>query len=258
MPDLPVATAFATAVIIAKNVYVCGGACGDVTSAQLVQVFDLDMEAWTSLPRAPLYNSQAAAINDQLVLIGGQEATSCTVTNLVVTWTGQCWQQVLPVMPTKRVRPGVTALGTFVVVAGGMAEDKQTLLSSIDVLDTTTHQWWTPANLQLPRPMYVMTLTVCSTNIFVASAITAPIACKSVWQLPVTALKKVLTKEDDTTPQLWTEIAPTPHFLSSLFQSTAHTVAVGGRDTATKPTSDVASTLIVTSGPQGANYSHHK
>ena len=33
------------------------------------------------------------------------------------------------------------------------------------------------------------------------------------------------------------------------FQSTAHTVAVGGHDSSTKPTSDEASALIVTSGP---------
>ena len=241
LPDLPVATAFATAVIIARNVYVCGGTCGDVTSAQLVQVFDLDMEAWTSLPHAPLYNSQATAINNQLVLIGGQDAISCTITNRSVTWTGQDWQQDLPEMPTKRARPGLTTLDTYVIVAGGLAEDKQTLLSSVDVLNTTTLQWWTPSNLQLPRPMYAMALTISPTNVTVASAIVEPIACKSVWQLPVTALQKVLAN-DDTTPQHvhWTEIEPTPNYLSSLFQSTAYTVAVGGRDYSTKPTSDLA------------------
>ena len=241
MPDLPVAMAFAVAVIIARNVYVCGGACGDANSAQLVQVFDLDMESWTTLPHAPLYNSQATAINDQLVLIGGQEASSRTITNVIVTWTGQCWQQDLPVMPTKRVRPGVTTLGNFVIVAGGMAEDKQTLLTSVDVLNTTTRQWWTPANLQLPRPMYAMSLTICSTNITVASAIISPIACKRVWQLPVTALKRLLTSDDTTSQHVqWTEVGSTPNYLSSIIQSTAHIVAVGGRDSSTKPTSDLA------------------
>ena len=240
LPDLPIAVAFATAVIISRRVYVCGGACGDVKSAQHVQVLDLDKESWTSLPCAPQYNSQATAVNNQLVLIGGQEAQSRTITSLVTTWTAGGWQQDLPPLPTKRVRPGVATLGTYVIVAGGMAEDKHTLLSSIDVLNTSTCQWWTPANLQLPKPMYVVTIAISTTNVYVASAITtAPLTSKVVWKLPVTVLKNILMKEDTSMPQ-WKEIAPTPNYLSSLFQSTTHTVAVGGRDISTKPTSDVA------------------
>ena len=57
---------------------------------------------------------------------------------------------------------------TYLMVAGGMAEDNQTLLGSIDVMDTTTRQWYTPANLQLPRPMYAMQITVSATHICVA------------------------------------------------------------------------------------------
>ena len=137
LPDLPTATAYATAVVIARNVYVCGGVCGDVASARVVQVYDLDKATWTKLPPTPQYNSEAAAINNQLVLIGVREASSNTISNMVSTWTGQGWQQDIPTMPTKRFRPGVTTYGTYIIVAGGIAEDKETLLNSIDVLDTT-------------------------------------------------------------------------------------------------------------------------
>ena len=73
-------------------------------------------------------------------------------------------------MPTKRARHGVTTYRTFVVVAGGVGEDEQTLLSSIDVLNITTHQWWTPANLQLPQPMFYMQFTLSTAHLCVASA----------------------------------------------------------------------------------------
>ena len=248
LPDLPIATSHATALVIARNVYVCGGACGDATLARVVQVYDLDKATWTKLPPAPQYNSQAAAINNQLVLIGGYEASSGTITNMVSTWTGQGWQQDIPAMPTKRFRPGVTTCNTYLMVAGGLAEDNQTLLGSIDVMDTTTRQWYTPANWQLPRPLCTMQITVSATHICVASAGIAyhattdtVTASKRVWRLPVSTLSKVLVGEDSG-PHQWTEVAPTPHYRSALLQDTAHPLAVGGSrdDDSFKPTTDIA------------------
>ncbi len=236
---------FTTALVIAKNVYVCGGVCPDATSERVVQVYDLDKETWTKLPPALQYHSEAAAINNQLVLIGGREASSGTITNMVSTWTGQDWQQDIPAMPTKRVRPGVTTYNRYLMVAGGMAEDNQTLLGSIDVMDTTTRQWYTLANLQLPRPLYCMKITVSATHICVASAVIAFDAdknkvtpSKNVWELPVSTLSKVLVGEDSG-PHQWTEIAQTPHCCSALLQDTAHPLAVGGRDDSGKPTADI-------------------
>ena len=236
LPDLPIPTCDGSVVMINDHIYVCGGFCGDVDLARQVQVYDVNHNVWRTLPHSPQYYSQGVAINSQLVLIGGREAASEGVTNLVSTWTGQEWQQDLPPMPTKKVRPGVTTYHTFVVVAGGRAEDNQTLLSSIDVLNITTHQWWTPANLQLPQPMYRMQgnvssahLCVASANISYDAATGASTSVNDVWQLPVIALEKVLTPGDDT-PHQWTKVAHTPYFNSAVLQDTGHIVAVGGND----------------------------
>ena len=245
LPDLPIATSSTDAIVIARSVYVCGGQCGDVASSRVVQVYDLDKATWTKLPPAPQYYSQAVAINNRLILIGGREASFNTISNMVSTWTGQGWQQDIPAMPTKRLAPGVTTYGTYVIVAGGRAEDNQTLLNSIDVLNTATCQWSTPSNLQLPWPMYSMQITVSATHICVASADIAYDATtntgtssKSVWQLPVSTLTKVLMGEDHS-PHDWEEIAPTPHYSSVLLQHTAHPLAVGG-DKSHKVTANIA------------------
>ena len=226
--------------------YICGGVCTDLASACVVQVYDLDKATWTKLPPAPQYSSEAVAINNHLVLIGGREASSHTISNIVSTWTGQGWQQDIPAMPTKRARPGVIAYGTYVIVAGGKAEDNQTFHSSIDVLDTTTQQWWTPVSLQLPQPMYEVKITVSATHICVASAAIAYDAAtdtttcpNSVWQLPVSTLTEVLTNEDQS-PLQWTAISPTPNYRSTLLQHTAHPLVIGGRDDSLKPTPDIA------------------
>ena len=186
------------------------------------------------------------AIDNRLVLIGGYEAASGRVTNLVSTWTGEVWQQDLPPMPTKRYHPGMTTCHTFVVVAGGRAEDGQTLLSSIDILNIITQQWWTPANLHLPRPMDGIQFTISSTHLCVASArisydaaTDTGITSNDVWQLPVTALENILTSGDNSTPHQWTKVAPTPYYSPVVLQDTAHIVAVGGDDDSDQPTSDV-------------------
>ena len=208
-------------------------------------MYDLDKATWTKLPPAPQYNSEAVAVNNRLVLIGGHETSSRTFSNMVSTWTGQGWQQDIPAMPTKRLRPGVTTCGTYVIVAGGRAEDNQTLFNSIDVLNTATLLWSTPANLQLPQPMYSVQITVSATHICVACACITYDATtntgnlsNSVWQLPVSTLTKVLMGEDHSAHD-WEVIAPTPHCISALLQDTAHPLAVGGHVSG-KATSNIA------------------
>ena len=247
LPDLPIATSSATAVVIARNIYICGGVSGDLASAHVVLVYNLDKATWTKLPPAPQYDNEAVAINNQLVLIGGCEASSHTISNIVSTWTGQSWEQDLQAMPTKRFRPGVTTYGAYVIVAGGMAEDEQTLLSSMDVLDTTTRQWCTASCLQLPRPMFCIQITVSATHICVTSASIAYDATTTtttspniVWELPVSTLTNVLTNEDRSMHDQWAVRASTPHYCSALVKDTAHLLAVGGRDDSYQPTANIA------------------
>ena len=245
--DLPIPTCSASAVMVNDHIYVCGVGCVDVDLERRVQVFSVNDCTWSTLPESLQYCCQGAAINSKLVLIGGRKATSGRVTNLVSTWTGQSWQQDLPPMPTKRCRPGVTTYYcTFVVVVGGLGEDEQTLLSSIDILNIITCQWWTPANLKLPQPMYTMDFTISSAHLCVANAGisydagTDLITTRSdVWQLPVTVLDNILTNRDDGTPHQWTVVAPTPYYRSAILQDTAHIVAVGGCNNSYNPTSDV-------------------
>ena len=238
-PDLPILAACATAVIIGRKVYVCGGRCDSVELGRQVHVYCLKEKTWTTLSeRAPQYRCEAIEINNQLVLIGGRDPTR-NITNMVSTLTGQGWEQHIPVMPTKRLRPGVIKYNKYVIAAGGMSEHNQILLSSIDILDTVTMQWWTPANFQLPIPMYALDIAVCSSGMYVAAAIidydktnNEKKSSNDAWQLPVGVLEEVLSeKKKKNSPQQyeWVKIAPTPYNHSTLVMKTSpHPVAIGG------------------------------
>ena len=246
LPDLPIPTSFATAVKIDEHIYICGGVCDDTVMERQVQVYNINHHTWSTLPPSPQYRSQAASIKGQLVLIGGREPSSRTVTNLMSTWNGQVWHQELPPMPTKRTRPGVTTYQNLVVVAGGKGEDRQTLLSSIAILNITTLQWSTLDNLTLPQSICGMQFTTSNAHLYVANAFIVydvatktDITTKTVWQLPLTALENALTTEGYNASHHWTKIAPSPYYDSALLQDTAHVVAVGGDDKSHTPTSDV-------------------
>ena len=238
--DLPMQTACATAVVIDRKVYICGGRCDDVESSRQVHVYCLNAKTWSTLSEpAPQYRCEAIAIINQLVLLGGHEASSRKITNMVSTWTGHRWQQDIPAMPTMRMRAGVIVYEKYVIVAGGISEPRRALLSNIDILDTSTLHWWTPMNFQLPQPMYALDLTVCSGHVYVAAAIIGYDIINKVktpsnkaWQLPVDVLEEVLTVKKNSSLQRcqWKEIAPTPKNQSTLLKSSIHPIAVGGSE----------------------------
>ena len=111
------------------------------------------------------------------------------------------------------------------------------------------------------RPMYAMQITVSATHICVASAVIAYDATtdtstpsKSVWQLPVSTVTKVLM-EGDHSPHNWEEIAPTPHYGSALVQH-IHWL-MEDMSQASQLQTLPCMTLIATSGPQWGNYWSH-
>ena len=108
-------------------------------------------------------------------------------------------------------------------------------------------QWWTPANLNLSKPLYMISLTIKSSNLYVASAFVSYDAntkifatAKCVWQLPVDTLEKVLTMDSDSNSYQWKETSNTPNYHLSLLQGTAHPLVVGGNTKPSRPSTDIA------------------
>ena len=65
-------------------------------------------------------------------------------------------------MPTNRCRTISLFTETTLIVAGG--EGGGRVLSTVEVMNTETHQWSTPADL--PQPMYFASATVCGDQLY--------------------------------------------------------------------------------------------
>ena len=229
MADLPIPTTGATAVPIGRNVYLAGGATLDFRSSQIVQVYNIDTGKWSTLPPAPLMDSEAIAINNNLVLIGGGESSTGEITNMVSTWLAEeeKWTQTIPPMSTRRYKPGVLLLKNYLFVFGGEAEDEETLLDSFEVLNIEENQWSSGRGL-LPQPLMGLKLGVFGDAVILTSArISTTTPTTKSWKIPVHVLEGSVTNSSSQ-PIQWTPIANTPYYQSSLLTNSKQPILIGG------------------------------
>ena len=240
MADLPIPTTDATAVTIGRNVYLAGGLAPDTRSSQIVQVYNIGTGKWSTLPPAPQYWSEAIAINNNLVLIGGKESSTGKTTNMVSTWLveEEKWTQTIPPMSTRRHRPGVLLLKNYCLVFGGIGEDDKTLLDSFEVLNIAKNQWSSGRGL-LPQPLESLKLGVFGDVVILTSAFvsTTTRSTKS-WTIPVRVLEYSVTNSSSQLIQ-WTPSADIPYYLPSLLTNSKQPVLVGGHRRDLQPAKDI-------------------
>ena len=126
-----------------------------------IQVYSLDGKGnWSTLPEdprqkpAPNYNAPVTVINGRIALVGGRDAETGKITNVLSTWDEEKheWEQDSPPsMPTKRLTSGVCHRDNLLLVVGGVVDDKvKMLVNTVDVYDFSSNRWYTPKALDLP------------------------------------------------------------------------------------------------------------
>ena len=236
LPDLPIPTRNATATIIGNTLYVSGGGCPDRRSDLLVQAYDINTGTWSTLPPSPVRYSGSAVINGRLTLIGGRDASTEKITNEVWSWheDEKEWRKTIPPMPTEHSRPGLVQSGNVVAVVGGVASDEETVLDTVDILNTATLQWMTSHSLKLPIPMWAMKTATCDGHVYIACGWDRPDRLiKRVFRLLLNVLDQAVAEQQvqDNPPQCqWTEVEETPFYRSGLLPTSHHPLVVGGHD----------------------------
>ena len=225
LPNPPVASAYATAVIIGHRVYVGGGVSEDVGWAHIIHVYDMSTGKWEELPPAPQYCFELVFLNGSLVLLGGVESATGKTTGMVSVWqiNEAQWTQAIPPMKVSRWRPGVLVLRNSLYVCGGTSEYKGRILNSCEVLDLSTNQWKI-VSLTLPEPLYGLKLGVFGNNVLLTSGwstISRP--TDKSWSIQCDSFLST----SNMTSQ-WTCIANTPYYGSSLLLNSKQPVLIGG------------------------------
>lgn len=97
------------------------------------------------------HQDEPSAMKNDKIELEGDSPDSITTLN---------WNEHYPPMPTRRGYPAAIAHDLWVVVVGGDTTWlRESFLSTVEVLNTTTFQWFTASSL--PRPLRGATAAVC-------------------------------------------------------------------------------------------------
>ena len=141
-------------------------------------------------------------------------------------------------MPTKRRSTTSLCTGTALIVAGGMGVGGRDL-STVEMMDTETHQWSTAADL--PHPMYHASATVCGDQLYMVGGVEGGYFVKSAYTCSVSALlqsrvpssleaKLQRTHLEDKVGGVWRQVAELPVTQSTCESFHGRLLAIGGNE----------------------------
>ena len=219
-------------VVVQGRVYVGGGWVGlgnddDFT----VMEYDISSGKWAKLPPYRACYFAMTVINNQLVLVGGEERY--IYSKVLSVWRAESkeWTHPYPDMPTARSHCSAVVYNEWLAVAGGGGYGVGRL-SSVEVLNTNSKQWY--AGPPTPTPWSTMsTAIVGDTCYFMGGYTGGCIAIATVVysvSLPalISQLPSLDSRERGKQPQIWKETPGLQTIRSTLLSIRGSLLAVGG------------------------------
>ena len=203
------------------------GSTAYFSNGQNVYSYTVPENEWTKLPQCKYEYFAMAIVNDALTTIGGCYRQRVATTALL-SICGGSWEEVLPRMPTERMKPATANSPAHLVVAGGQGRlsyiVNEPFIETVEVLNTKTLQWSTASSL--PEAVSFPQMRTCGGCLYLASGSNNVLSC---------SVEDLLNSSDDDS--VWTRLAsiPTPQW-SSLATLQGRVLAIGGEDGDDNPT----------------------
>ena len=230
---------------IAKGAAVANGNLAYFSSefSNDVVAYDSNKNDWSKLPVCPQSDFGLAVVNNLLTAVGGLSdklVMPWNITNRLSTFSGSRWVTKFPPMPTKRHRLAVISAHAYLIAAGGWGEEGVPL-STVEVFDEYSLEWYTAASL--PEPVCDTSATVCEGRLYL-------LGCWDKSNTVFTCTLESLIRScysgspSPTSPHssetiVWQRIADVPVEDSTCTTLNGKVLAVGGCDSHGIPTADV-------------------
>ena len=161
------------------------------------------------------------------------------------------WTEKFPPMPTKREFVTAECTKTALIVAGGCGENYGEL-TTVEVLNIENHQWSTAVDL--PESLQYHSATICGDQLYMLGGARGHSLTKSVYTCSVSALLQTcaqrssleertsalsLSNSSSRGTGVWSKLADLPVTGSTCVTFCGQLLAVGGADSARKPTTTV-------------------
>ena len=150
----------------------------------------------------------------------------------LISFNGSEWVKIFPPMPTQQVRHAVISTQKYLIAAGGVKWGET--LSTVEVMDMNTLEWYTAASL--PEPVYDMSATVCGGHLyFLGGRDKYYKPAHAVFTCTLESLICSCHPPSQTPPHtseasVWQHVADVPVRESTCTTLNGRVLAVGGRD----------------------------
>ena len=191
-------------------------------------------EHWSMMPDNPNWNFGLAVIEGLLTSVGG---STKSLLSLVQADVGRWqWQPIFPPLPSRRSKVACVTTENTLVVAGGCADDKY--LSTVEAMDIGTLHWTTVC--PLPQPWSEISAVASYGDLYLAGGITDSGESQAVFSCTISDLLTSPTPRPLCRgSSVWKELCSLPVAQSTLASLSGHLLAIGGKNTSGKDTSEV-------------------
>ena len=182
-------------------------------------MYDINRDYWGIHSIAPTYRSALTTYRSQLVLAGGWEVDSHSLTNSVLVFENGEWCPSIPAMTVARHGASAVSRGQHLIVAGGYTSDStvgDNALCYTDIVEVFDGRSWSIAQ-SLPQRCVDMKSVVYNDVWYVCGGIEQG---REVYSAPLQSI--------DTQSTVWTKLPPTHHPHSSVAIFGQQLLTIGG------------------------------
>ena len=225
---------YVQSVVVEGTVYVGGGFAGPGSDNDyIVMTYYVSTGKWATLPSYGTRTFAMTSINNQLVLVGGCEHGGVS-SKLVGVWDAdnKQWTHPYPEMHIARTSCSAVVYNEWLVVAGGLPTTYEFVLSSVEVMNIESKQWY--AGPRTCIPWYLMKTAIVGDECFFMSGFTgkklfSAIPSTNVYSVSLSCLISKI-QSGKTYGQAWKEISGLQTTYSTPLSIRGSLLAVGGRD----------------------------
>ena len=164
----PVATSVPTAVLFNGAVYVGSGMCYNVGDRFKINIYHPDTNKWDDAIDTPHLFFAMTVLVDKLIIVGGIDSSGKNTNKLLTLQDGQ-WKDYSQMLTARYFASAVSHQSMMIVIGGN--DDKEEVLSTTELLDSTTGQWFVCDDL--PQPLATLQSVIVGDMLYTLGGVTA-------------------------------------------------------------------------------------
>ena len=229
--DMPYSmTSGIQAIVIGDNVYVGGAVTLSVENDCTVMVYSLASGSWSQLPPHKTQWFGMAAVNNQLVLVGGNTEMSyynIKATGILAMWNegSRTWTHPYPEMPTPQYLQSVISYQKWLVIAGGKT-GRDSYSNKVEILDTLSGQWYEGS--LMPSGCTEMSSAMNGNLWYLSNGANKHVFSVNLDELISQALSQSAGNTSPPQPSPWQTLTDTPLIHSTVLVLNGALLTVGG------------------------------